>query len=292
MALHSNGVKAPGPLLRAGLDVLAWLRSTLLVRVVVKDGRHRSVFLCSNRLQAYRAMTLWIKEQGTMNWIERDVRAGDVFLDIGANVGLYTIAAAHRVGPEGHVFALEPHKPSMLSLLENIAANDMGKAVSVIAIPVSDTREVAQFNYTSLSPSVTGSQFGSTFKDGTNKAFRPSAQELCVSSSVDELVAIGAIRPFHHAKIDVDGIELKILMGMKGQLTGPSRPRTVQVELNVGQQDQIIGFMASCGYALAERHFTLSGQKQLAKGIDTSKITHNAIFTPDAGTTGARPEKA
>jgi len=227
-----------------------------------------------------------------MNWIERDVHAGEVFLDIGANVGLYTIAAAHRVGPGGHVFALEPHKPSMLSLLENIAANDLGKTVSVIAIPVSDTKEVAQFNYTSLSPSVTGSQFGSTFKDGTNKSFTPSAQELCVSSSVDELVAIGAVRPFNHAKIDVDGIELRILVGMKGQLTGRSRPRTVQVELNVGQQDQIIDFMASCGYRLAERHFTLSGQKQLAKGIDPSKITHNAIFAPEVGAAGEKPEVA
>ena len=45
-----------------------------------------------------------------MNFIRRYLRAGDTFLDIGANIGVYSLLAASRVGPSGRVVAFEPAK--------------------------------------------------------------------------------------------------------------------------------------------------------------------------------------
>ena len=40
-----------------------------------------------------RATTLFVKEAGAVAWLQRKLRPGDVFLDIGANVGIYSLLA-------------------------------------------------------------------------------------------------------------------------------------------------------------------------------------------------------
>jgi hypothetical protein len=137
---------------------------------------------------------------------------------------------------------------------------------------------VATFNYKAFEPSSTGSQLNETHAGG--KAFTPEAREVVLGLSVDELIAAGAMAAPHHVKIDVDGIELAILRGMRGLFASPERPRTLQVELNVGEHDAIEGFMRDQGYRLDHRHFTLNGQKQLDAGWELAKIAHNAVFTP------------
>lgn len=53
----------------------------------------------------------------------RTLRRGDTFLDIGANYGVYALAAARRVGPTGSVWAIEP-QPDLASMLrESATAN-------------------------------------------------------------------------------------------------------------------------------------------------------------------------
>ncbi len=260
-------------------DFKALLRSGLTSTITIKDGAYKTAFVCENRKQAHRAMSLWVKEAGTMAWIESQVRPGDCFLDIGANVGIYTLAAAHRAGSAGKVYAIEPHKPNAVALMRNVLANNFQDRVVVLAMPVADRRMVATFQYRDLGAASTGSQLNSTQVNG--KVFRPLASELCIGLPVDELVASEAIRAPHVVKIDVDGIELDILKGMQGLFTSAERPRSVQVELNVGEQDAIIDYMASQKYRLESRHFTLDGKRQLAAGKDVAKIAHNAIFAPE-----------
>lgn len=66
------------------------------------------------------------------------IRTGDVILDIGANIGYYTLLFARAVGPNGHVFAFEPD-PSNLQLLQrNISNNGYGN-VTICPVAVSDT---------------------------------------------------------------------------------------------------------------------------------------------------------
>jgi len=59
---------------------------------------------------------------------ERELRAGDVFLDIGANVGFYTLFAAQRVGAGGCVHAFEPEPSTFESLRRSVEANDFSWA--------------------------------------------------------------------------------------------------------------------------------------------------------------------
>jgi FkbM family methyltransferase len=208
-----------------------------------------------------------------MRWID-----GDIFMDIGANIGIYTLAAAHRVGKTGKVYAFEPHKMNGITLLRNLEASGLADLVDVFACALSDVSHVLPFNYISLASASSGSQLGHTRVAGASRDFRPAAREMLAAVSVNELMAGGTIKPPNLVKIDVDGNEIKILRGMKKLLTGKDRPRALQVELNAGEQEEIAAFLADCGYALTERHHTRHGEKQLQRGMPLEKAAHNAIF--------------
>jgi hypothetical protein len=103
---------------RVLFDAKSVFGKALITQVKVQDKNYVTRFVCGNRKEAHRAATLWLKEPGTMSWLDENLRGGDVFLDIGANIGIYTLAAAHRVGATGTVYACEPHKPNCVALDE------------------------------------------------------------------------------------------------------------------------------------------------------------------------------
>src|SRR4030095_11405574 len=56
-------------------------------------------------------------------FLKRLLRPGDVFVDIGANIGLFTILAGRYVGAEGAVYAFEPCAKTYERLLANVELN-------------------------------------------------------------------------------------------------------------------------------------------------------------------------
>ncbi len=74
---------------------------------------------------------MWTQLMGSL-------RPGSVFVDVGACLGLYAVAAARRCGPQGRVFAFEP-EPSLYELLvENLSVNRLDRAVHALAFAVGD----------------------------------------------------------------------------------------------------------------------------------------------------------
>lgn len=275
-----NLYKIKTALLRLFLRALSRLRRFCFIVVSVKDKSCTVRYACNNEMDLFRVLTLWEKEPGTMLWIDESVGVGDTFLDIGANIGIYSIAAAMRVGQSGKVYAIEPNKINTTSLHRNVKYNSLDSVVKVLAVPVASGLSVAEFNYMSLESAMTGAQFGSRLVNGREKEFRPAMSELMVGVSVDYLVESGAISSPHLVKIDVDGLELEILRGMKEVLKSTHRPRAVQVELNVGLQTEIEEQMREFGYVLMRRHLTKHGQLLVSQGLSLDRIAHNAVFTP------------
>ena len=64
-----------------------------------------------------------IYEPLTTELVQREVRAGDVVLDIGAHIGYYTLLLARQVGHEGKVFAFEPEPGNFCLLQKNVRVN-------------------------------------------------------------------------------------------------------------------------------------------------------------------------
>ena len=254
------------------------LRSRLVQRVRVSDGDHIHVFRCEDPLEVTRAVTLLEKEAGTVRFIRTEVRSGDVFYDIGANIGLYTLVAARRVGDDGMVCAFEPHAANVMSLLRNVAENKLDDRVKVVSAALTDASGFFAFDYRSAEP---GSALSRLESEGAvGEAFEPVFRELKYATSVDALVEDGVIPPADLVKIDVDGNEPLVLRGMTSHLSGDRRPRAVQVEIDPETREQVRELMRDYGYDVAERHETMAGQALIESGEDPGEVVHNVVFRP------------
>jgi FkbM family methyltransferase len=255
------------------------VRERLTKDVEVVDGNARYRFRCENMMEFTRAMSLFTKEAGTCEWLKSEVKPGQVFYDIGANIGIYTILAARLAGETGKVFSFEPHSANFTRLLENIAVNNLQDVVTPCNVALNNEDGFFPFNYLSSEAASSNSQLLSA-RSVHEVDFKPRVSELKRAASIDGLVDSGLIDPPDHVKIDVDGNELLILNGMKKVLEGKDRPKSIQVEINDRYKDGIWPFMESLDYALSDKHYTASGLKLIARGGDPEAYTYNAIFRP------------
>lgn len=79
-----------------------------------------------------------IRERGIWEAFETELvlrllERGQCCLDVGANIGYYSVLAAHLVGPQGRVVAFEPEPDNFALLQANIELNGLGQATAVAA---------------------------------------------------------------------------------------------------------------------------------------------------------------
>jgi FkbM family methyltransferase len=67
------------------------------------------------------------------------LKPGDIMLDIGANHGFYSLIAAPRIAPGGHVYAFEPRKTFYDLIMASVSVNGLGDIVSVANLALSDS---------------------------------------------------------------------------------------------------------------------------------------------------------
>ena len=262
------------------MDVLRKANSfPRLVRLKAAGKTYR--FLCPTNSDVRRVNRLFTKEPGTIQWLSQILRPDDIFFDIGANVGTYSIFAAREMGLHGYVYAFEPHLANAASLLQNIEANDLLDKIHVISVPLADQDGFGPFHYHSIESSRSQSQFGEPVIDG--KTFRPAVTELKYGTRLDALLDTGIIPAPTIIKIDVDGLEAEILDGMKSLLASTKAPRSIQVELSKDNADEVISQMNAAGYELVSRHWTQSRQGAIDEGAEPLTVfPHNVIFAKAA----------
>lgn len=228
-------------------------------------------------LEKWRAQTLFTKEPGTIRWIVDTVKRGDVFFDIGANIGQYTIMAAKRGAT---VVAFEPHIFNAASLMVNLQKNGLTAADVRVITSALDCEEdgFLDFNYQRMMAGSSGSQLGHTTAE-TGEIFAPEMVELKHCISVDRLVTSNVLPPPQVVKIDVDGNELRVLEGMVAVL---GSIRSLQVESHPKTWRQVTTFLADHGFTEAMRHHTAFGQAEIDKGTDPSKVFCNIIYQRSA----------
>jgi len=217
------------------------------------------------------------KEPRTIKWLRETLKPSDVFLDIGANIGIFSILAGKHIGQNGHVFACEPHLPNAAQLLQNISANGLGDRVSVLAIAASGEDGFNPFRYKRWRSGASGSQLGVT---GSPAMERSVGTELKAALTIDSMVEKGVIRSPDLIKIDTDGIEIPITRGMERLLRSSRRPRGLLIEIQQGEYQPQIEFLANCGYALAETHIVGKWKRKLDAGAMLEEIAFNALFIP------------
>jgi FkbM family methyltransferase len=132
----------------------------------------------------------------------RLTRPGDVVFDIGANVGFYTLLAAHLVGDRGSVVAFEPAARNVGYLRRHLELNALTN-VRVLEAAVGDRVGTAVF------------ETGPTFSEGRLVADDSPGPGQCRIGLVtlDDLLARGEVPLPKLLKIDVEGAEYAVLRG-------------------------------------------------------------------------------
>ena len=245
----------------------------------LRDEEHAYRFDPASFRELWRVSSVYLKETGTVDLIRRELREGDVFCDVGANIGLYSLMAAARVGDSGQVYAFEPLAANFASLVENIRLNAFCRRITPFSLALTDSAGVFPFHYISLTPGSSGSQLHDAI-DMHESRFEPLVTEMKYGTSIDELICSGALRAPDVIKIDVDGNEARILRGMRELLSGASRPRIISVEVNARERDSLFGYMESQGYAFSGRNDTMGGLRQIKAGANPESVAYNAIFKP------------
>src|SRR5678816_3571685 len=164
------------------------------------------IFECEDDIEVMRAQTLLTKEPGTIAWLEKHLRPDDVFWDVGANIGIYSLFAASRFAK---VCAFEPHLASARSLLRNVRANGFESQVKVMTSPLGDRTDWLQFFYANDAAGSSGSQAGPAVSE-YGKPFQPVACETKWATRGDSFAKATGLYP-DLVKIDVDGLELPVL---------------------------------------------------------------------------------
>jgi FkbM family methyltransferase len=151
--------------------------------------------------------------------VMREVRAGDHVVEVGASIGLYALAFAGRVGPEGHVTAFEPDPESASALEANVGVNGWRDRVTVIRAAVGQRGGQVRF------AAARGLE--------SRIEMRPEVRDGVITVPLVGLGQALAGRRIDLIKIDVEGFEQQVLQGARTILTeAHQRPRAILVEVH------------------------------------------------------------
>lgn len=199
-----------------------------------------------------RLRTLFSKEPITLAWIDTFAE-GETLYDIGANVGMYTVYAA--IMRNAKVYAFEPEALNYAELNKNIFLNQLHERVLAYCVALSDVDKLDRLLLSDFGLGISYHDFAENSWTA-DKEFAPDWKvskegrrtQGCVGHRLDSLVANGLPLP-HHIKIDVDGLEHRVVEGMIDML-GQKLLKTVLIEINFDNPKNlaIIDKMADLGW--------------------------------------------
>ena len=183
--------------------------------------------LSENWLTKYRARSFNQKEPEMLDWMDENLQEGDVFFDIGANVGIYSIYAAKR-SPKAMVYAFEPEYSNLHQLKLNIINNKLYNTVKPFALAISDQTGISYLHIQDFTP---GAALTTESISNLKKTFDKDViwKEGIGTTTLDYISSNIGIQP-SLIKIDVDGNELKILNGGRKVFSNP-KMRSIIIEM-------------------------------------------------------------
>ena len=223
---------------------------------------------CDLRDQVQRQIYYGLYESLETRLVKQRLRKGDTFLDIGANVGYYTLLAAEAVGPPGKVHAFEPVSDVCALLTQNVRANSLTN-VTVNELAMSGSRSDLELF---VRPAA-----GSTGWASIVPSRKYENQTIQVAATtLDDYVAMHQLESIALIKLDIEGAEPQALEGGAKLLAGDDAPDLL-CEINPllldragvsGRELKLL--IGSFGYTLYE--ITAVGPKPLRIDSDEHRL--------------------
>ena len=250
-----------GPLFRhAPFD--AWIAHTVLSgpkpRTIPLEGSPITINCVNAEVLGFtRKWVLSQREQDARAWLDKLLDDDDVFLNVGAHIGLFALYA-NTLRKRIRTVCIEAAAQNASQVLSNIELNQISN-VDVIHCAAGDTDGLAEFG---LETSMPGYYNGRLVNDHYAGQRQNKLFEWVHVRSIDAVLAELSVTPTVML-MDIDGHEVMALKGMTDSLANPAL-RAAIIETNKHTADAVIDLMEEAGFSNAanspDRRATVSNR--------------------------------
>ena len=242
---------------------------------LIKINNEDVKFFCPNPLLISRVENFFTDEPETIEWINKFNNSKKIeFWDIGANIGQYSIYAAIK---KKNIFitSFEPSVNNLQVLARNIYINNLFEKIKIFQLPLSDKKNVfMNMMEEEFLQGAAMNTFGYNLNfEGKNKNYQNMYKIF--GTNINFLIANNLVKTPNYIKIDVDGIEHKILEGAELVLKS-TELKSILIEINDEYKDQ----SNTIKELLTKHGFKLIWKKQVKDLVFNTKFksTFNYLF--------------
>ncbi len=227
-------------------------------------GHGKFLIHATSRMIEWRASSFLEKEPTTIEWIS-SLESDSYLIDIGANIGIYTLPSA--LFKVQHVIAIEPELKNYVELIKNIELNEIEDKITALPLAISTSLadHPSHIFLTKDQPGMSCHQVGvnQDFKLNPIKEKRVKRSVYCISlKSIVNDFGIPEKAPLH-IKIDVDGIEADVCESLFLS-RAIERVTSLQIELNpaISSHQSLIDKLHLYGFSFLESQVNKAVRKQ------------------------------
>lgn len=214
-------------------------------------------------------------EPNEFAFFDQILAPGMVFIDAGANDGIFTLFAAQRVGPQGKVWAFEPSEREFTRLEQNVALNEL-QNVNAFRVALADTEAEQDLMIAGYEH-----EGQNTLGGFVHQGVRLMRTERVAARRLDSLVQEAKLPTVDVIKLDVEGAEHRVIEGARTVLA-QFRPVVLFEALDPALRKQGSSRENLCGLlsSLQYRLFTFDETDGLPTPADAGGSSENMIAIP------------
>ena len=249
---------------------LALLSEYLYQRHTVATKYGDLVFVCPSYHSVLYPREFFTREADTLAWID-GFESGTRFWDIGANVGVYALYAA--LSGKCDVIAFEPTASTFATLIGNINENNLTEMIRAYPVAIAEGTALDILNMENATAGSVSHSFGET-PTFIGRELETRVRQSTMGFSVDSLIEVFGFAPPDYVKIDVDGIEPRILAGAENTFSsGTVREVLVEIEGEPRSEKNLGMFETMARYGFPRHNYDFDAERAVA--------TANVIFRRD-----------
>ena len=206
-------------------------------------------FYTPTKKTAGRVKKIFRKEPITITWMD-NMKQGDIVIDIGANVGMYSLMSA--VSRSARVYAFEPEASNYNILCQNIRLNNVGDRVTAYC---AGNLDYDGFSVLNIAQDRDVGPGGSCHTVEEEKNFDLTNMRVAFKQGINTVMLDTFCKQMNiipdHIKMDVDGLEHRVI---NGGVESIQKAKTVIIELNTNlkEHNDAVSKMKSLGFKLDE----------------------------------------
>ncbi len=184
-------------------------------RFIKKNIHNYKMFLDADDMGLSKTLLFFGTREKDHHYIlEKELRKGDVVLDLGANIGYYVLMEAGLVGTAGHIYAIEPLPSNVELLRKNVSLNNLQGMVEVFQMGGSNktgTEKIYVSEKSNLS-----TFYPTNYSESSNITSVVSPTIEVRTTTIPDFVS--GRKPVDFIRMDIEGYEVEVFEGMMPML--------------------------------------------------------------------------